>query len=376
MLPFVPVLRPKLPCKEALLPWLEQIDQNRWYSNFGPLEELLRTRLSALAGLDADQIALASSGTAALTLALRARVGKLPSGICVAPSWTHLGTATAIVAAGLTPFLVDCEPETWGIDPLSLRSVVDLSSLSAVVPVAAFGNRIDYAAWDAFSRETGVPVVIDAAASFDQFVNFGREIPWGRTPVMISLHATKAFGAGEGGMLLCDDAALIRQARQLSNFGIYEDEPIEDAFANVKMSEYAAAVGLASLDGWPQRRREVAALTQKVRSRMEHLGATLAPGFGDRFVSSTCMISVPSLSAARLEELLTSRAIGVRRWWRNGVHALPAFRSAPRSTALPTTETIAATFLGVPFYPDLDDASLDRVFDGVARARETLHANS
>src|SRR4029079_7319139 len=110
-----------------------------------------------------------------------------------------------------------------------------------------------------------------------------------------SLHATKVFGVGEGGLLLSGEPDVIQRAQQLSNFGIYGDAPVDDAFGNFKMSEYSAAVGLAFLDIWPERRRSFAALTATMRAGFESAGALLAPGFGEQFVSSTCMISIPGL---------------------------------------------------------------------------------
>ena len=59
------------------------------------------------------------------------------------------------------------------------------------MPVVPFGQPIDVAAWDRFAAATGLPVVIDAAAGFDTLVP-------GRIPTVVSLHATKVLGAGEG----------------------------------------------------------------------------------------------------------------------------------------------------------------------------------
>ena len=119
----IPVLRPQLPPAERIAPWLTRIDEGRWYSNFGPLEHEFRLRLGQLAGLAAEQVALFSSGASALAVGLRALVGK-PGGLCLMPSWTHVGTPCAARAAGLEPFFLDCDPATWAIDPAAaLRHV-------------------------------------------------------------------------------------------------------------------------------------------------------------------------------------------------------------------------------------------------------------
>ena len=361
----IPVMLPKLPEADELEPWLRKIDETRRYTNFGPLELLLRGRLGAMTGLAADQVGLFSTGTAALAVAIRTLAGGSP-GICMMPAWTHVGTAAAVKAAGLEPFLVDCDPATWAIDPGVIERHANLDSVRAVVPVAPFGDRLDYAAWDQFSRASGIPVAIDAAGGFDQFVNFGGAIPWGRTPVMVSLHATKVFGVGEGGLLLSGDPGVIIQAQKLSNFGIYEDRPIGDAFGNYKISEYAAAVGLASLEGWPARRRALARLASEMRGRMEAVGVRTAPGFGGEFVTSTCMVSIPSLPTDELEGLLAAQGIGVRRWWREGLQSLPAFKDCGRD-GLTATSELANSYLGVPFFADMTDEQVDRLLDVLAR---------
>jgi dTDP-4-amino-4,6-dideoxygalactose transaminase len=364
----IPVLRPQLPKAERLAPWLKRIDEARWYSNFGPLEREFRAGLGHLAGLSAEQVALFSSGASALAVGLRALSGS-EGGLCLMPAWTHVGTACAARAAGLEPFFLDCYPETWAIDPAAALRHAG-GEARAVVPVAPFGSRIDYAAWDRFSRETGLAVVIDAAAGFDQFVNFGAQIPWGRTPVMVSLHATKAFGVGEGGVLLTADEDLARRGRQLSNFGIGGERPIDDAFGNYKMSEYSAAVGLAALEGWPERRSVLARLADRMAEGFERIGVRPAPGFGGEFVSSTCMIQAPCRTAEDLEQFCAAHGVGTRRWWRAGVHLLPAFERCRREPLVHTAE-IASAFLGVGYYPGMTEEEFARVLNVLeAAARE------
>jgi hypothetical protein len=44
----IPVYRPKLPCVEKLIPYLREIDKNRWYSNRGMLVQALERRIAAM----------------------------------------------------------------------------------------------------------------------------------------------------------------------------------------------------------------------------------------------------------------------------------------------------------------------------------------
>ena len=87
----------------------------------------------------------------------------------------------------------------------------------------------------------------------------------GSLPVMVSLHATKVFGVGEGGLILCRDSELLRRCGRALNFGFDGSRDALTTGFNGKMSEYHAAVGLAALDGWPQTRAAFLAVGEAYR---------------------------------------------------------------------------------------------------------------
>ena len=111
-----------------------------------------------------------------------------------------------------------------------------------------------------YIKKFPVPVIIDAAAGFDVFSTTCRPQ---KVPVIISTHATKAFGTGEGGFVSCDNTDLLERVRRVTNFGLTPDRRIEYNGLNAKFSEYHAAVGLAELDGWPEKREKYLEQTKK-----------------------------------------------------------------------------------------------------------------
>lgn len=145
--------------------------------------------------------------------------------------------------AGLVPHFVDVSPETWAMDAAAISNEIARApaSVGAVMPVAPFGRPIDVAPWDEFRGRTGLPVVIDAAAGFDAMQP-------GRTPVVVSLHATKIIGTGEGGFVMSTDAAPVRAVHVRANFGFEADRQARVPSTDAKMNEFHAAVGLAAFD--------------------------------------------------------------------------------------------------------------------------------
>jgi dTDP-4-amino-4,6-dideoxygalactose transaminase len=353
---------PRLPTTARLRPYLEKIDQSRIYTNFGPLAVAFEERLAAHFSLPPRTVLTVANCTLGLTLALLAQRAA-PGTLCVVPAWTFVATAQAAVLAGLVPYFVDVDPATGALDTTSLSSLIRdaPNQVGAVMPVAPFGQPLEIRAWDHFRSRTGVPVVIDAAAGFDS-------LQPGDTPAVVSLHATKALGAGEGGFVVSTDPALIWEIRARSNFGFAGTREAVVMAANAKFSEYHAAVAHAALDEWANARSEWFACAGAYRRALRaKMGFELQRGFGEAWVASTCVVKVPNDGAEYVERELWRRHIMTRRWWGDGAHAHAATLHYPRAH-LQATEALAKATIGLPFYRDATSAEIDQVCGGLEAA--------
>ena len=350
----LPVARPRLPTADDILPYLRRIDDARWYSNFGPLLTELELRLASRF-TDGAVAATVVNATQALTLALQAM--GLPAGSLVAtPSWTFVATAHAIAQAGLVPWFLDVDHDSQMLDPAQVRDVLARAPgpVSAVLPVAAHGAMPDVEAWLAFRDETGLAVLLDAAAAFDA----ARDA---RLPTVVSLHATKVLGIGEGGFLVTDDAALAFRVRRMTTYGFNGTREAQIAGTNAKLSEYTAAVGLAALDKWPADRLRFFLAAQHTRIGLAMTpSVVLQPGWGSDWVTSVCVVRLPNGAAQAATETLVAHGVETRRWWGRGCHQDAAFAGYPR-TDLPVTERLAQSVIGLPFAIDLVREDVDRV---------------
>lgn len=363
MNPVIPVARPRLPMAARITPYLAEIDANGWYSNFGPLTHRFQARLANHFGVRATELTVLASGTVAITLALLAS-GVAPGSRCLMPSWTFAASAGGVRAAGLHPHFVDVDARTWALDPAALLPLARRAGVGAILVVAPFGAPLDLDAWDTLSRLAGCPVVIDAAAAFDTLRHDGPMRP-GRNPVVVSLHATKVFGIGEGGAVLSRDEALVERMRRLSNFGFLGNREAAAPGLNGKMSEYAAAVGLASLDAWRATRARWASLTRAYHAQLGPAGVTLPPGFGQGWVSSTLPVLWPG-DASDGRAHLAEAGVATLRWWGAGCHAQPAYRDC-LAEPLPVTDRLARACIGLPFWQDLTPAQVEHVCTVVRR---------
>jgi dTDP-4-amino-4,6-dideoxygalactose transaminase len=354
-----------------LVPYLERIDQARWYTNFGPLAQELEDRLSREFRIPGKPDALAitvGSCTAGIELALRAL--ELPAGAPVlVPALTFVATATAVLSAGLTPIVCDVDPGSWLLTPDIAIDVLRHTPLRAVVPVATFGCPQDTRVWSEFHSKTGLPVIIDAASSF------GNQTDCGPTCSVFSLHATKALAAGEGGFVVTRDARLAKAVRQLSNFGINLTDPavapigaVTMIGTNAKLSEYHAAVGLASLDDGAdtahRRRGLYKEYTAAVRN-IPGLQTTWQRAPEDCVRSVCCLKFESSELRDRAEGALDNAGVATRRWYLPLINRHPAFLRI-RHRPTPTADDLANGLLGIPFHLDLDRAAQHAVIAALA----------
>jgi dTDP-4-amino-4,6-dideoxygalactose transaminase len=354
----VPIARPRLPTHAALAPYLERIDAARWYSNYGPLVTEFEGRMAARLGWRASVVTLAN-GTVALTLALRA-AGAKPGTLCLMPAWTFVASAHAAIEAGLTPYFVDVDPETWMLDPAATCAAIARapSQVGAIMPVAAFGRMPNLNAWRDVADGSGLPVIVDGAAAFDA-------LDGAPVPVTVSLHATKTVAAGEGGLVASDDHALIDRIRALTAFGFSGSRISQIPATNAKLSEYAAAVALASLDGWPAERARFSFTAQRLRAGLALTPQiTFQPGWGSRWVSSVCVVGAPEGRAASLARELAAMGVETRDWWGSGCHRQPAFVRCPR-LPLPVTDRLAGATLGLPYFIDLESDASARIVEAL-----------
>lgn len=353
----IPVHRPKLPGFDLIAPYLKEIDAKRWYSNFGPLLEQFESRLAAHFGLLPNQLTTAANGTLMLVAILKA--WEIPQdSLCIMPSWTFVATASAAHYAGLKPYFVDVNhDQTLDPDELKKELATIKEPIGAVIVIAPFGAPVDRARWDAFTAETKIPVIIDAAAAFDTITRVPSMKP-GRTPMMVSLHATKVFGIGEGGAVISTDPVLIKRVRGITTFGFNANREALLLGMNAKLTEYSAAIGLAALDVWEQSRAAWATVRDCYMQQFEAMN--LAHWFSSDWVSSTCNVILPKETTS-ISQQLKAQGIDNRKWWNDGCHRQQAYQHFPRANKLKETERLSQSVLGLPFAIDLEPEKIERV---------------
>jgi dTDP-4-amino-4,6-dideoxygalactose transaminase len=233
-----PFIRPSVPAPEEWLPDLEASYEAGWFSNRGPAVQAFEQELAERFGRPATAVANATVGLTAVLLALDVR------GRVVLPAFTFPATACAVDLAGCEPVFCDVDEETWELDPAALKEAL-AGGAAAVIHVRPFGLCRDLTEVEDVCAAAGAALIVDSAAGLGGRTSAGDQIGHAGACEVFSLHATKPFAVGEGGVVL-GGADVLDLVRRASNFGLADGDVVGRGL-NAKMDEFAASRARAML---------------------------------------------------------------------------------------------------------------------------------
>ena len=186
-------------------------------------------------------------------------------------NFTFPATLDAIILAGGIPLVCDIDPDTLVMNTENAVKLMNDSKyeIAAAVPTRVFGFVTDLSELVSVCNESGVEVVVDAAASLPSRSGSWKFEKQARYEVF-SLHATKVFGIGEGGLVIGDSES-IEKVRKASNFGFVNDGTVQfrDGL-NAKADEFTAARALSRHEVYSEdvdKRREFVQMYKAVFSK-------------------------------------------------------------------------------------------------------------
>ena len=353
-----PFIRPSLPEPDEWTPLLAPAYESGYFTNFGPVVSAFENEIATRFGSrECLAVSNATLGLTAALLALRAR------GDVVLPSFTFPATAHAVTLAGCRPVFCEVDRETWELEPGALSRLVADDRPAAVVHVRAFGLCRDLGPIERACD--GVPLVVDAAAALGGSVDGAEWVGGSGSCEVFSLHATKAFAIGEGGLVV-GEPELIEELRSVVNFSLRGGD-ITGPGVNAKLDEFAAARALAIL-----RRLELALDSRRAFARRYR--ETLDPGLSlhparpglPAWQTYPVQLTTPELRTPVIEAL-AEHGVEARPYYTPALHRTTAFSTGQE---LPVTETLSASVFCLPVYPHTTE--LDELTSAVRAAFEDV----
>jgi len=356
------VTKPALPLLSEFIPYLEEIWDNCWLTNNGPMHKQLEEKLAEYLGV--KYISLFSNGTLALISALQALHIK---GEVITTPFSFVATTHSLWWNEIKPVFVDIDPETFNLDPAKIEAAITPQT-TAIMPVHVYGNPCDTVEIQRIADKHGLKVIYDAAHAFGVSVN-GQTVLNSGDLSILSFHATKVYSTIEGGAIVCHDDQMKHHIDNLKNFGFRGETNVEEPGINAKMNEVQAAYGLLQLkyvDGFIARRQLIA---QTYRSLLLGIpGISLLqdyPGVKHAFSYFPILIDETLYGHTRddLYEFLKTRKIFSRRYFYPLISDFEPYRTLPSSNSsnLPVATIVAQQVLCLPIYPDLELSDVSEI---------------
>ena len=200
-----------------------------------------------------------NSGTSALHLAmLTLGIGKGDE--VIIPANTFIATAWAPSYVGATPVFVDCDPETWEIDPSKIEEKITKKT-KAVIGVHLYGQPFDVDAVKKICVNHKLLLIEDAAQAHGARYKGARVGGFGEM-ACFSFYPGKNLGAcGEGGAITTNNDINYRHLLSLRNHGCAERYYHDEIGFNYRMGGFEGAslqIKLNYLEGWNNKRRTIA----------------------------------------------------------------------------------------------------------------------
>ena len=292
----------------------------------------------------------------------------------IMPANTFIATAWGATLNGAKPVFVDCDPESYNIDPAKIEAAITPNT-KAIVAVHLYGQPADMDAIKAVADKHNIPVAEDAAqAHFAEYK--GKRIGGLGKAASFSFYPGKNLGAyGEGGAVTTNDDELTKMFKMIRDHGAVEKYNHEVFGHNYRMEGIQGAVlgvKLKHLNDWTEGRRRVAAKYRELLSDINQIKLPKETDYAKHvyhlFVIQVKNENSDNRSEKRdeLQKFLGENEIASGLHYPIPLHLQPCFKDLGyKKGDFPASEELAEQGISVPMYPELTDEQIKFVSDKI-----------
>jgi len=368
-LPFIDLAAQQARIRSALDKSITKVlDEGKYIG--GPEVIELEKQLAEFCG--AKRALTCANGTDAIQLALMALGVKAGDAVFV-PAFTFAATAEVVPLVNATPVFVDVLPDTFNMDPESLkRAIVHARELglnpACVIPVDLFGLPADYDALIAIARENGMKVIGDSAQGWGG-VYHGRVTGSISDISTTSFFPAKPLGCyGDGGAIFTDDEELVKLIDSYRVHGQGTHKYINERIGlNSRLDTIQAAILLEKLAIYADELEEREKIAQRYNAGLA--GHYETPHVPEGLRSIWAQYTLKTKSAADREAFQARAAaaqIPTAIYYPIPLHQQVAYKEFPSDPAgLPVSEDLATRVISLPMHPYLSAQVQDRIIEAV-----------
>lgn len=312
-----------------------------------------------------------ANGTDALQVAMMG-LGLKPGDEVITTSFTFIATAEVIALLGLTPVLVDVDPDTFNIDPAAIRKAITPKT-KAIVPVHLFGQSADMEEIMQIAKEHNLFVIEDTcqAIGSDYIFSDGTSKKAGAIGHVagMSFFPSKNLGCyGDGGAIFTNDDDLAKMLRSVVNHGMTVRYYHDHIGVNSRLDSIQAAVlkvKLQYLDEYIKARQAAADYYDKAFANHPNL-KTPVKAKNSTHVYHQYTLVTNDLDRDELQKFLANKNIPAMIYYPVPMHMQKAYQD-PRYKEgdFPVTEFLAKHVISLPMHTEMDEEQLQFITSSI-----------
>ena len=305
-----------------------------------------------------------ANGTDALQIALMA-LGLKRGDEVIVPAFTYVATAEVIGLLGLTPVMIDVQPDSFNVTAELVAEAITKKT-KLIVPVHLFGQCTDVEPIIDLAKSNGIAIVEDTAQAIGANYTFA-DGSIKKAGCMGDIGTTSFFPSknlgcfGDGGALYTDNLNLAEKIRMIANHGQAKQYYHDIIGVNSRLDELQAGVlrvKLKQLDDFEYRRNQVADFYDKAFSGVNYLQIP------ERQANSTHVFHQYTLKIKDglrddLKQYLSEKGIPSMVYYPMPLHHQKAYQQIGKIVGdLRISTQLCKEVLSLPIHTEMDDEQL------------------
>lgn len=347
---------------------IQEVIDNTAFIN-GPAVKAFQSDLENY--LQVKHVIPCANGTDALQIAMMA-LGLKPGDEVITADFTYVATAEVIGLLGLTPVLVDVNPDTFDINVAAVERHITPKT-KAIVPVHLYGQCCDMEAIMALAKKHNLYVIEDVAQALgaDYIFSDGQRQKAGTIGTIgcTSFFPSKNLGCyGDGGAIYTNNDELAANLRMIAHHGQSRQYVHDVVGVNSRLDSIQAAVlkvKLAHLDEYAKARNSAADFYDKAFAGHSKIKTPVRAKHSTH-VFHQYTLTLNGINRDKLKEFLAEKNIPSMIYYPIPLHMQNAFKSVRyKAGDFPVTEQLCQNVISLPMHTELNEDTLKYITDSV-----------
>lgn len=321
--------------------------------------------------LNVKHVIPCANGTDSLQIAMMA-LGLKAGDEVICPAFTYVATAEVIGLLGLTPVMVDVDPNTFNITPLEIEKAIT-SKTKAVVPVHLYGQSCDMEPIMQLATKHNLYVIEDNAQAIGADYTFS-DGKVSKTGTIGHIGSTSFFPSknlgcfGDGGALMTNDDELAIKIRMIANHGQEKKYHHKVLGCNSRLDTIQAAIlniKLKYLDSYSRSRSQMASFYDSAFGNIDQLEIPERQ-FNSSHVFHQYTLKVKNGRRDELQKHLSQKGIPSMIYYPLPLYKQEAFQQyVSAEFRLSTSETLCEQVLSLPIHTEINMDHMDYIISSV-----------